>query len=72
MGTELSAGGLWRVTAVSVCLVRARNFFKFHAAGSRRRIADIQISRQETLNVRANRTAEEGAVAGPVERGVVR
>ena len=39
------------MTAVSVCLVRARNFFKLHVAGSRRHHAAIQMARQRSLKV---------------------
>ena len=44
MGTYLSVGGLWRVTAVSVGRARASNLLKFLAAGSRRHKAGAQLS----------------------------
>ena len=49
VGTYLSVGGLWRVTAVSVGRARASNLLKFHAAGSRRHLPAIDYVEPVTL-----------------------
>ena len=76
LGTYLSVGGLWRVTAVSVGRARASNLLKFLAAGSRRHFAGLRHSRLSCAPVEraieAVRGGPQGAQTGqPQLRRVV-